>query len=215
MKWIKRAAALAAVTAIAGCSDKPQTAEDSAIAARKSVDSAVQASKVSIVPEGETAAPSNPRAPSPADRPAGEWEVTPQGIGGFRAGMSVDELRVVGAKSLDIPEKIDECAYIRPKNGPKGVALMIEKGKLARVDVTEGSVATAQGAKIGDSEDEIKSLYPGQVTVKPHKYTSGHYLVVTPPSDANARIVFETDGKKVLKYRSGHEPAVEYVEGCG
>jgi hypothetical protein len=37
----------------------------------------------------------------------------------------------------------------------------------------------------------------------------------TPKGGGNNRIVFETDGKKVVKYRSGRLPAVEYVEGCG
>lgn len=60
------------------------------------------------------------------------------------------------------------------------------------------------------------SLYPGQVTVQPHAYTDGHYLVVTPPAaaDSSFRIVFKTDGQKVLRYTSGLVPAVEYVEGC-
>jgi len=83
------------------------------------------------------------------------------------------------------------------------------------VDVTEGPVATTEGARIGDSEDRIESLYPGQVKVMPHKYTAGHYLVVTPARGGDNRIVFETDGEKVVRYRSGREPAVEYVEGCG
>lgn len=92
--------------------------------------------------------------------------------------------------------------------------VMVEKDEISRVDVTAGSVATVEGAKIGDSEDRIKSLYPGRVAVQPHKYTDGHYLVVTPKSGGDNRIVFETDGKKVLRYRSGRMPAVQYVEGC-
>jgi hypothetical protein len=40
-------------------------------------------------------------------------------------------------------------------------------------------------------------------------------MEVTPKNGGNNRIVFETDGKKVVKYRSGRLPAVEYVEGCG
>ena len=91
---------------------------------------------------------------------------------------------------------------------------MVEKGTVSRVDITQGTVATTKGARIGDSEDRIKSLYPGQVKVMPHKYTDGHYLVVTPAGGGENRIVFETDGEKVLRYRSGREPAVEYVEGC-
>lgn len=29
-----------------------------------------------------------------------------------------------------------------------------------------------------------------------------------------ARIIFKTDGKRVVKYRAGLRPQVEYVEGC-
>jgi len=37
------------------------------------------------------------------------------------------------------------------------------------------------------------------------------------PSSANAtyRIIFETDGKRVVNYRAGLKPQVENVEGCG
>jgi hypothetical protein len=83
-----------------------------------------------------------------------------------------------------------------------------------RVEVRRGTIATSTGARIGDSEDKIKTLYPGQVSVTPHKYTQGgHYLTVTPPSSTD-RIIFETDGKKVVNYRAGQRPQVEYVEGC-
>ena len=128
--------------------------------------------------------------------------------------MSIEELEIVARNRFTIPAKLEECAFIKPKSGPKGVGLMIEKGTVSRVDITEGTVATTKGARIGDSEERIQSLYPGQVKVMPHKYTDGHYLVVTPTGAGDNRIVFETDGKKVLRYRSGKEPAVEYVEGC-
>ena len=149
-----------------------------------------------------------------AEPSASEWEVTPAGIGKIKAGMSLEEVNVATHNGIDIPAKLDECTYVRPKNGPKGVALMVENGTVSRVDITQGTVATTEGARIGDSEDRIKSLYGDKVKVMPHKYTSGHYLVVTPAGGGENRIVFETDGKKVLRYRSGKEPAVEYVESC-
>lgn len=45
---------------------------------------------------------------------------------------------------------------------------------------------------------------------------SGKYLIATPAASADAgfRIVFETDGASVLKYRAGRLPEVEWVEGC-
>lgn len=78
-------------------------------------------------------------------------------------------------------------------------------------------ITTFKGAKIGDTEAQIKSLYPGQIQVTPHKYVqNGHYLTFIPKdrSDRNYRLVFETDGKLVTEFRAGKLPEVEYVEGC-
>ena len=201
--------ALALITA-ACTSDAPRTAEDSAVAARAKADSTVEAARQAVIPPGESAS-----APAPApDRQAGEWQITPEGIGALRAGMSLDEAKIVMRESLILPAKLEECDYVNFRNAPAGLAAMVEKGEISRVEVRSGTVATVEGARIGDSEEKIKSLYPGIVTVRPHKYTDGHYLVVTPRDAGENRIVFETDGKKVTRYQSGRRPAVEYVEGC-
>ena len=58
-------------------------------------------------------------------------------------------------------------------------------------------------------------LYVDRIEVAPHKYTGplGHYLNIKNP-DGRVEIVFETDGTKVLNYRAGVQPQVQYVEGC-
>jgi hypothetical protein len=96
---------------------------------------------------------------------------------------------------------------------------MLDEGLVARVDVARASpVATTKGARIGDTEARIKELYKGRVAVTPHEYTDGHYLTVTPPpgtgEDRNYRLVFETDGKLVTRYRGGKLPQVGWVESC-
>jgi len=165
------------------------------------------------------AAPTTPPAApeAPPMTPSSPWTITSAGLGPVRAGMTVAELQTAFGDSLVIPVKLAECDYIRPRNAPKGVSFMMENGRLSRVDIRGNTtLKTAAGAGIGDTEDRIKTLYPGQVTVQPHKYMEGgHYLVVVPMgSPSNERIVFETDGNKVTVYRSGKTPAVEYVEGC-
>ena len=204
--------ALALITA--GCtSDAPKTAEDSAVAARARADSTVEAARQAVIPPGESASAPAPAPPVP-DRQAGEWEVTPEGIGALRAGMSLDEAKIVMRGNLIVPAKLEQCDYVKLRNAPTGLLVMVEKDAISRIDVTSGTVATVEGARIGDTEEKIKSLYQGMVAVQPHKYTDGHYLVVTPKDAGENRIVFETDGKKVLRFRSGLRPAVEYVEGC-
>ena len=188
---------LASIAACTTTSDKP-------------ADSAVAANPAPI---------SEAPAPTPIDSttpPTNDWTVTSSGIGNIRAGMSVAELKKAFGDSLVIPAKLEECDYIRPKSRPAGVLFMINDKKLARVDIRDSSsIKTAEGAGIGDTEDRIKSLYAGEVTVQPHKYTDGHYLVVKQSgAAADERIIFETDGKKVTQFRAGKMPAVEYVEGC-
>ena len=131
--------------------------------------------------------------------------------------MTLEEANAAVGNSLIVPDALQECDWVRVKEGPAGVLFMVERGTITRVNIDDSSaIATTTGAKIGDTEARIELLYPGQVEVQPHKYTDGHYLVVTPvdPEEREYRIVFETDGKKVLRYRAGRVPSVQYVEGC-
>jgi hypothetical protein len=93
---------------------------------------------------------------------------------------------------------------------------MVEQGRIVRVDVDSAGLATSEGATVGMSEADIRSRYPG-VREVPHKYDErGRYLVVTSasPADSALRLIFETDGARVVRYRAGVVPQVEYVEGC-
>ncbi len=93
---------------------------------------------------------------------------------------------------------------------------MVVKDTVVRVDVDTAGVLTGEGAGVGDPEERVVTLYAGRVTVQPHKYTGpeGHYLVVSIPPDTLLRIIFETDGRIVTRYRAGRRPAVDHVEGC-
>jgi len=96
------------------------------------------------------------------------------------------------------------------------VRVMVEGGRIARVDVDTAGIRTAVGAGIGDTEEQVQRLYSGRVSVTPQKYVNGHYLTVTPNvADTSYAIVFETADGKVTRFRAGRRPQVEYVEGCG
>ena len=108
------------------------------------------------------------------------------------------------------------CSYATLNGWPAGIGVMVDAGKVARVEVRRGNFATSTGARIGDTEQRIQSLYPGQVTVSPHKYTDGHYLTVDPTAEADSayRIIFETTvGNGALPRPS--QTAGEYVEVLG
>ena len=197
--------------ALGACTaDKPPAAADSTAAVSNAT--TIDTGTAATPPAG--AATPTPRAP--ASPKAERWEVSEGGIGPVKVGMSVKTANTLLGEGLAVPAKLQQCDYVRPKATPKYLAFMVEKNEITRIEVQGGSdISTVDGARIGDSEERIKTLYPGQVEVRPAKYGSGHTLVVTPKGGGNYRIVFETDGTKVTKYRSGRLPAVEYVEGCG
>lgn len=170
----------------------------------------------------------SPQSPAPAEaRPVPvdtsglprtpDMTVTESGIGPVRAGMTVAQAARALGGGFGAPQGYTGgCGYAVLVKAPPGLAVMLENGRVARVEVRSGTTPTSAGARIGDSEARIQSLYAGRVTSTPHKYTPGaHYLTVTPTDRSANRIVFETDGKVVTEFRSGALPAVEYVERCG
>lgn len=140
------------------------------------------------------------------------------GFGAVRFGMKVAEAeQALGHKLVQLNAGDDDsCRYYKPEGALPGLAFMTADGVVVRLDVQPGSdIVTDTGAKNGDAEAHVLELYKGRVEVQPHKYTGpeGHYLVVK-GGDGKVQLVFETDGSKVLNYRAGVEPQVQYVEGC-
>ena len=146
------------------------------------------------------------------------WQVTIQGYGPIRTGMTLAEAEAAGSRTLTTPNAgFEECDYARFQGDTtRGVQFMVVSGRIARVDIDDSTISTNHGIRIGDTEARVEERYPGRVSVSPHKYVEGHYLMVAPEAaaDSGLEIVFETDGAKVTTYRSGRVPEVEYIEGC-
>ncbi|MGB3265480.1 MAG: hypothetical protein WBA89_16170 [Microcoleus sp.] len=147
------------------------------------------------------------------------------GIGPIRVGMTVDEAsRSAGIKFIKSGSGgMDEyqCSYVRPQGAPKGISFMVAKDRIARVDINNDRTTTIAGAKIGNTQEQIISLYPGQIKITPHPYVggppqNGKYLTFVPKdaADKNYRIIFETSKNRVTRFRSGRLPEVEYIEAC-
>jgi hypothetical protein len=147
------------------------------------------------------------------------------GIGPIRIGMTVNEAsRSAQVKFIKIPSggrSEDLCSYMKAQEGPKGISVMVSKGRIVRIDISNERITTMRGVKIGDPEGKVFSLYPRQIQATPHPYSSrppynGKYLTFVPrdAADKNYRIIFETSKGHVERFRSGQLPEVEYIEGC-
>jgi hypothetical protein len=166
-------------------------------------------------------APSATASDPSGDSPASDAtvQVSERGVGPLHVGMTLSQAREATGDKISAPPAADtaSCGFARWSGGPPGLRLMTAKGRIVRVDVDSGSTTTAAGARIGDSEARINTLYAGRVVTTPSKYTEGHDLTVRRPAAADSayRFIFETDGKRVRRYRAGRMPEVGYVEGCG
>jgi len=209
MNIVRTSAALSLALALAACVKTEQKPADSTTITTTPVDT------TTTVTTSNTQTSTQPQPPGGVATPSDGWVVTEGGIGKLRAGMTVAEAKAA-VPGFSVPASRDStaCTYGKANSLPAGVFVMVEGGKVVRVEVRKGDVATSAGARIGDTEERIKTLYPN-ATSSPHKYTAGgHYLTVVPAGGGDSRIIFETDGKKVVNYRAGLRPQVEYVEGC-
>ncbi len=142
---------------------------------------------------------------------ASEPSVSAAGFGAVRIGMTVAEAQAALGMPFEPLRDGGECAYRRSPAVP-GVLFMQIGGQVVRVDVTSFAVRTDTGVGVGDSEASVLEAYGDAITASPHKYVpGGHYLTV---AAGDNRIVFETDGMWVTRYRVGRLPEVEWVEGC-
>jgi len=161
-----------------------------------------------------------PASTTPTTRPvlSASSTLTLRGLGPVRIGMTMAEASdAAGTPLVQKGVPGESCAYGIPEGGPEGVSFMFLSGRLARVDVNGGGIKTLSGAEVGDSEADVQALYAGRLQVSPHKYVrAGSYLTLVPAdaADADLRLIFETDGSKVTRFRAGSQPGVSYVEGC-
>lgn len=179
----------------------------------------------------------NPEA-SPSASPTGltvNSVVGLKNIGPVVVGMTIEQLAQAAGVSLTRQPDFDQamtdkkCAYMSPGTIPGYVpppnsgnksplAFMIVDGKLARIDVLGGEFKTAQGVKVGSSEQEVQAAFGGASPLPPRAFIGPpyRYLTATPrqAADQNYRLVFESDGAKVVTYRAGKLPEVDYKNGC-
>lgn len=151
-----------------------------------------------------------------ADPVATSWKASLNGVGLIRVGMSVTEVATAAGEIRQLHEPDGECYFAELVDGPDGLSFMFHRDRVVRIDIDRGTLKTISGVGIGDTEARVYEVYEGQIESKVHKYTEGNYLYFRPrePADQRYGLVFETDGENIVEFRVGHQPQVQWVEGC-
>ncbi|MGH8990049.1 MAG: hypothetical protein ACRDZ7_00785 [Acidimicrobiia bacterium] len=153
------------------------------------------------------------------------------GIGPVRMGMTLVEASTAVGRPVEVdPSYLRNdgeptlCAFAftpLDPGGPAKVGFMVdresgaEEWRIVRTDIEDDlPTATEEDIRVGSTETEVKAAYP-TVRVEGHPYREdGHYMIVDPDGSGGLLLIFETDGDKVERFRSGQEASVQAIEGC-
>ncbi|MBE9125531.1 MULTISPECIES: GerMN domain-containing protein [unclassified Coleofasciculus] len=149
-------------------------------------------------------------------------QVAINGFGPVMLGMTVSEAsQAAGIDLVPLSSNPNPvCASYQPAKTPEGLGattFMVRNGRIARIDIGDSRPKTVSGARVGDTENQVKSLYSGRLQVNSLPNSAqGHFLTFVPTSqrDRNLRLKFATDGNKVTEIIIGQLPEVNYIEGC-
>ena len=171
-----------------------------------------------LIEETKSEANAKPKNVEPSTKPKnvepnGNYIVTFNSFGSVKIGMTIAQAsQALGAELVRGKGYEDACYYVESQ-GLQGVRFMVTNQKIARVDISSSNYATDKGAKVGDTQDKIKSLYP-RANVQPQKYDEKKKDMAIYSDDEQYVILFETDGEQVTGFRIGNLEEVSYVEGC-
>ena len=137
-------------------------------------------------------------------------------FGPVKIGMTTSQAaRVLGVSVIrDEGYEGADCYYASPKSKFSDVAFMMNGKVIVRIDINSKDYMTDKGAKIGDTEARIKQLYKGMYKIYPHKYIDNAHDIEVPMKGGKYSMIFETDGKRVTRFRLGKTEQVGFVEGC-
>jgi hypothetical protein len=174
-------------------------------------------------------------SPTPVQGLTANSPVKLTSVGPVVVGMTLDQVAAAAGVALTRQPDFDQamaekkCAYVSPATIPgyspppdsgnkSPLAFMIVDGKLARIDILGGDFATDKGIKVGSAESAVTDAYGGGSPLPPRAFVGPpyRYLTASPrdEEDRGYKMVFESDGAKVVNYRVGKEPEVENRQGC-
>ncbi|MBJ7575899.1 lectin [Luteimonas sp. MC1828] len=145
------------------------------------------------------------------------------GYGALDLGLTAEEARVewTGGALQGKPDPRDPaaCFHLSPagQSTPAQLAFMFENDVLVRYSVESPDIVAPGGGKVGMDEAAIQALYGGTLETLPHKYVQGGKVLRSAEDGGGlpSKLVFELDAAgKVISWRVGMVPQIDYVEGC-
>jgi hypothetical protein len=144
------------------------------------------------------------------------WRITTRGYGPIQAGQSSSEAaRLMGTRLRTYENRPlePECDHLYAEKGYEGISLMVQNGKVTRIEVSNPAVLTLSGIRVGDTTTRLKQVFVNRLRIEQHKYDdTGFYYYVWEQSERYG-VKFEIAGDKVTEIYAG-DRSIQLVEGC-
>ena len=130
--------------------------------------------------------------------------------------MTIEKAQRAAGTRFNLVTPRGECFLATPDDAPSGITFWIVESTVERVDIDSPVITTLSGAGLGDSETRIFELFGERIQTRPLTDGSGNLLAYVPTdaSDRQFRVMFQTDGERVVRLWSGRLPWVEWMAGC-
>ena len=139
--------------------------------------------------------------------------ISPDGVEGVRVGASLagvrGKLASEGRYGSRVPDWDAAACEIYPTSDGRA-DVMVESGRVTRVEANDRRLMTAEGAFVGATEAQLRAAYGARLKRQANPYAGEDFLVWTGPERG---LLFNVYEGKVTEIRAGG-PAIRYVEGC-
>ena len=191
-----------------GACDAERTVEAGADAAATAIDA--------IEPATE------PAAAAAAIPPSGDARM--DGYGNLEFGMTAEEARADWSgnplEAAGEPAEGSTCQHLVPAGQASAAALafMFEDDLFVRYSAESDEFTAPGGGRVGMDEATVLGLYGKGLQSGRHKYIEGGQVLTSAEDGGHvpSKLMFELDADgRVISWRVGLAPQVDYVEGCG
>ena len=142
--------------------------------------------------------------------------ITTVGLDTVHFGMTAAAAQKAAGTPFTPKSPVGDCYMATPNKAPEGITFWIVDGTVERVDIDTPEITTRSGAGIGNTEDRIMGMFGDRMQISPMPDGSGNLLAFVPRDEADKeyRVMFQSDGKHVVRLWSGKLPWVQYLDGC-
>ncbi len=140
------------------------------------------------------------------------------GLSPGQAGQTLQEVEAaLGTELLPPrpPPKDMASCHLRSSAAQPGVAVVVDKGVVTRMETRDARYLTVSGLRVGDDVQKVRQVYGSRLSVRPHDYFArGQVLAVYSPDRQFALVMESNDAGRIVTLRGGKVPTVEFLEGC-